>query len=94
MRTLGTSSRPALARGARRVTGQGMTEYIIIVALIALASVVAVGFFGTAIKSQFVAMSAELVGGDGAAALTPVNTAVQAETTAAGTKATLGTYTQ
>jgi len=42
-----------------------MTEYIIIVALIALASILAVGFFGSAVKTQFVAMSNKLVGQTG-----------------------------
>lgn len=47
---------------ARRVTGQGMTEYIIIVALIAIASIAAVSFFGSAVKAQFAQLGGELVG--------------------------------
>lgn len=75
----------------RRATGQGMTEYVIIVALIALASVVAVGFFGNAVKAQFVAMAAELTGADGAAALAEVTSDVANQQGTAA--ATLGTYT-
>ena len=75
----------------RLIRGQGLTEYIIIVALIALASVGAVGFFGTTVKSQFVNMGAELVGGD-SDALTTASDAVDGEAALAGTKATLGTY--
>jgi len=74
-----------------RVTGQGMTEYIIIVALIALGSVVAVGFFGNAVKAQFVAMAAELTDGEGGEALTAVRDEVESQQGTAA--ATLGSYT-
>lgn len=82
-----------LSRAPRRIRGQGMTEYIIIVALIALGAVVAIGYFGTAVKSQFVAMGAELVGGDGSGALTTAQGAAAAAATEAGTAETLGSYT-
>ncbi len=49
---------------ARRVTGQGMTEYIIIVALIAIASIAAVSFFGSSVKAQFAQLGGELAGSD------------------------------
>ena len=52
----------------RLVRGQGMTEYIIIVALIAIASIAAVGAFGGVVKEQFVAMGQELSGNEGTAA--------------------------
>lgn len=88
MRTI--SLHPAI-NNKRRIRGQGMTEYIIIVALIALASVAAVGFFGTAVKSQFVNMGAELTGGSSGAVAAVAATAA-AEDTAAAAKATLGNY--
>lgn len=50
----------------RRVTGQGMTEYIIIVALIATAAIVAVGVFGGVVKDSFVGMAQRLSGGQAA----------------------------
>ena len=49
----------------RRVRGQGMTEYIIIVALIAIAAIAAVGAFGGVVKDQFTAMAQELTGEQG-----------------------------
>ena len=52
----------------RLVRGQGMTEYIIIVALIAIASIGVVGAFGGVVKDQFVAMGKELSGDPGTAA--------------------------
>ncbi len=75
----------------RLIRGQGLTEYIIIVALIALASVGAVGYFGTAVKAQFVNMGAELTGGTSGALATQAGKA-GAEDTAATAKATLGNY--
>jgi Flp pilus assembly pilin Flp len=54
------STRTAL----RRQRGQGMTEYIIITALIAIAAISAVAFFGGTVRSQVGAMAQELGGTD------------------------------
>ena len=59
--------------------GQGMTEYIIIVALIAIAAIAVYGFFGDTIRGQMGAMTQELSGQDGSAS--------QGKATAAGTAA-------
>ncbi len=48
--------------------GQGMTEYIIIVALIAIAAIAAYGFFGDTLRNQVGGMAQELAGGDGTSA--------------------------
>ena len=45
-----------------RQRGQGMTEYIIITALIAIAAIAAVTFFGSTVRSQVGAMGQELGG--------------------------------
>jgi Flp pilus assembly pilin Flp len=42
--------------------GQGMTEYIIITALIAIAAIAAVTFFGGTVRSQIGGMAKELSG--------------------------------
>ena len=42
--------------------GQGMTEYIIIVALIAIAAIAIYGLFGDTIRGQMGVMTAELAG--------------------------------
>lgn len=73
---------------ARRVTGQGMTEYIIIVALIAIASIAAVSFFGKSIQAQFAQLGGELSGGTVTKAATAAGAAPAAK--AAG----LGDYGQ
>jgi len=51
---------PAVSK--RRITGQGMTEYIIVVALIAIACVAAVSYFGSTVQAQFVNMGSALTG--------------------------------
>lgn len=53
------------ARAMSLQWGQGMTEYIVIVALIALAAVAATGFFGARVQAQFVAMGNEISGEQG-----------------------------
>ncbi|MEX2524203.1 MAG: hypothetical protein WD750_04535 [Gammaproteobacteria bacterium] len=45
--------------------GQGMTEYIIIVALIAIAAIAVYSFFGDTLRSQMGAMTQELSGKSG-----------------------------
>ena len=46
----------------KRQNGQGMTEYIIIVALIAIAAIGVFTFFGGAIRNQVAGMAGELAG--------------------------------
>lgn len=48
-----------------KIRGQGMTEYIIIVALIAIAAIGVYGAFGNVTKGQVGAMAAELGGANG-----------------------------
>jgi len=48
-----------------RQAGQGMTEYIIIVALVAVAAIAVYQSFGQVIRAQTAAMAKELAGEDG-----------------------------
>ena len=48
--------------GIKRRKGQGMTEYIIIVGLIALSAIVIVALFGKQIKAQFSSMTGAMSG--------------------------------
>jgi type IV pilus assembly protein PilA len=57
--------------------GQGMTEYIIIVALIAIAAIAAYGFFGDTLRSQVGGMASELSGQSGTASVTSAKTAAK-----------------
>jgi Flp pilus assembly pilin Flp len=52
----------------KKMLGQGMTEYIIIVALIAIAAIGVFSAFGTTVKSQVAAMAQELGGNSGSVA--------------------------
>ncbi|WP_159990623.1 hypothetical protein [Pelistega ratti] len=47
--------------------GQGMTEYIIVVALVAIAAIGVYQLFGQVVRSQTAAMAKELAGEDGSA---------------------------
>lgn len=64
-----------------RQLGQGMTEYIIIVALIAISAIVVYNLFGSTVREQVGDMAAELGGGDSnqAAATTGVEAQKEAE---------------
>ena len=69
----------------RRIRGQGMTEYIIIVALIAVGAIAAVGLFGGVVKDSFSNMAQALAGGEA--------TQIEVESAAEGTtEAVLGTF--
>ncbi len=58
--------RHATTRQARsRQRGQGMTEYIVIVALVAVAAIAVYQSFGQVVRSQTAAMARELAGEDG-----------------------------
>ena len=54
----------------RKIFGQGMTEYIIIVALISIAAIFVVNKFGGVVKGQFGHMASQLSGSTDKSALT------------------------
>lgn len=72
--------------------GQGMTEYIIIVALVAVAAITAYGFFGDTIRGQVGALSQEISGQDGD--LTSTQASAGEAVTDGEKSKNLGTYTQ
>ncbi len=47
----------------RYIRGQGLTEYIIILSLVAIAAIGATSYFGDTVKANFVALGSELTGG-------------------------------
>lgn len=49
----------------KRQAGQGMTEYIVIVALVAIAAIAVYQHFGQVVRAQTAAMASELAGEDG-----------------------------
>ena len=78
----------------RNNRGQGMTEYIIIVALIAIAAIAAFAYFGKTVRNQTAAMSESVAGDSGKAsdATTAAGTAADAAKTEADTDKNLKTY--
>ena len=73
--------------------GQGMTEYIIIVAMIAVAAIAVYQYFGSTVRNQTAAIAQELAGNDGTSAKSAAQTAATAGAAKAATKETLDTYT-
>lgn len=63
--------------GLLRQSGQAMTEYIIIVALVAVAAIAVYQLFGQVVRSQTAAMAKELSGEDGTAQSQMAQTAAQ-----------------
>ncbi len=49
----------------KRQLGQGMTEYIVVVALVAVAAIAVYQYFGQVVRAQTAAMARELAGEDG-----------------------------
>lgn len=76
-----------------RQRGQGMTEYIIIVALIAIAAIAVYQYFGKTVRNQTAAIANEIAGSDGTAAKNAAQAAAGTAATEADSARTLDTYT-
>lgn len=72
--------------------GQGMTEYIIIVALIAVAAIGVNQFFGQTIRQQMAGIAAEVGGQSATTATGKAQEAAGKAATAAGQSKGLATY--
>lgn len=66
--------------------GQGMTEYIIIVALVAVAAIGVYQYFGQVLRAQTAAIAKELAGEDGAEMTRQAQTASNSAVSQAATK--------
>lgn len=75
-----------------RQAGQGMTEYIIIVALIAIAAIGVFMFFGNTARQQVAGMATELSGQDSAAQRAAAVAQAAQATAQAGKRSGLGQY--
>lgn len=73
----------------KNIRGQGMSEYLIIVALIAVAGIAVMGLFGGAARNQVAGLAAELSGQSGATT-DAVNTVAQVRATVAAQDAANG----
>lgn len=72
--------------------GQGMTEYIIIVGVIAVAAIGVFGYFGDVLKDQTAGMANELAGGDAATNKAAAQASAAAATTASADHNDLSNY--
>lgn len=72
--------------------GQGMTEYIIIVALIAVAAIGSFRYFGQTARQQAAAAATEVSGGNGTAQTTAAQTAAGQAVNQADQKKSMGTF--
>lgn len=73
-------------------SGQGMTEYIIIVALIAVAAIAVTQLFGATIRNQMAGIAQEVAGKNASAELAQAKTASGKAATAAKTNNTLADF--
>jgi type IV pilus assembly protein PilA len=79
---------------ARQQRGQGLVEYIIIVALIAIAAIAVYQFFGNTVRNQTAAIANELAGDSATATTAQANAkaAANSASTEANTKRNLENY--
>lgn len=76
----------------KKSLGQGMTEYIIIVALIAIAAIGVFRLFGDTARNQMAGMAQELGGSDGSTAVGRAGDSAQAADNVSVTERNLGNY--
>ncbi len=75
-----------------RQRGQGMTEYIIIVALIAVAAIGVYALFGKTIRNQVAGLAGEVAGTGSSSAISAAGAAASSAATAADKDKKMSTY--
>lgn len=79
-------------RRKQKQLGQGMTEYIIIVALIAVSAIGVYSLFGQTLRNQTAGLAIEMSGKDSSSNITSAQTNAQTATTNADKTKNMGTY--
>ncbi len=79
-------------KSSRKQNGQGMTEYIIIVALVAIAAIGVYAYFGQTVRGQMASITSQLAGKTGANGIQTAQTAAGNGKTQATDQDNLGTY--
>lgn len=74
--------------------GQGMTEYLIIVALIAVAAIGVYSFFGQSVRTQVAGLATEISGQDAGAQITASQAAATTASSVANKEYNLGDYNE
>ncbi len=90
--SMNARTRGALPRSARRQAGQGMTEYIIVVALIAVAAIGVYTLFGQTIRNQTAGLALEVSGQTASTAIGNAQTNANTASTNANTRKGLDNY--
>lgn len=75
-----------------RQSGQGMTEYIIIVALIAIAAIGVYSYFGKTVRNQTAGMAKELAGQSASTEIGHAQASASAASTDANKNKAMGKY--
>lgn len=75
-----------------KISGQGMTEYIIIVALIAVAAIGVYSLFGQSIRNQVAGLAKEMTGQSSSQQLNKARSASREAATTADKDINLGNY--
>ena len=76
----------------KHITGQGMSEYLIILGLVAVGGIGAMSFFGQTVQNQVAGMSQEIAGADANDEITAAGVSADAATTSAALDNTLANY--
>lgn len=92
MQTVGTAISRTVSRIKSRQSGQGMTEYIIIVALIAIAAIGVYSYFGKTVRSQTAGMANELAGKSASTDIKNAQDAAKNAASESTTDKTMGSY--
>lgn len=77
---------------SKKVTGQGMSEYLIIVGLIAVAGIAVMGLMGGTVRNQVGGMAQEIAGGNANTAISNATSRANAAANVANTQRTLNNY--
>ena len=85
-------ARPLRSRSAPR--GQGMTEYIVVVAVVAVAAIGVYSMLGQTIRNQTAGIAQEISGNDAGAALNAASSSASAARSQANVRKDLKNYNQ
>ena len=88
MKTLATKSRSS----KKYIAGQGMSEYLIIIGLVAVAGIGVMSFFSQTVQHQVAGITTELSGGDGSTEVAAAVTTAASAVTSAAVATNLGNY--
>lgn len=76
----------------KRIAGQGMSEYLIIIGLVAVAGIGVMSYFGQTVQNQVAGMSAEISGQDATAQIANAAATAASADTSAQINTTLANY--